>query len=376
MSSSSALLGGREPPERGAGFSRTLIFAQQRGAAAPQRQNPRANRGCSALTCDAVFSHQLLRRRYLRRRETRALACVDVASDIDAASPTRARKTQAAHTYTMSSTDASNREDTFGAGRRGEDTSRLETRLESAMEGINEEDNPMLAKSIKAAQAADESAKGEWLAACADGGVKKMQGEPDAAALLRPAPEDNAIDALRKRRLAQMKARAAQKQAWLALGHGVYAPLADEADFLKKIPDHARAVCHLFAAGKMDSELLRHHMRALSAVHLETYFCELDAEKAPFMLSMVTLADLPALLLCRDGKVVDQLVGVDRTFTTEGVAYELGERGLVDFEEGTSYDPRAGKGGAASGPRDWRAAPEDDDASDEDGGGASDADDD
>ena len=276
----------------------------------------------------------------------------------------------------MSSTDASNREDTFGADRRGEDTSRLETRLESAMEGINEEDNPMLAKSIKAAQAADESAKGEWLAACADGGVKKMQGEPDAAALLRPAPEDNAIDALRKRRLAQMKARAAQKQAWLALGHGVYAPLADEADFLKKIPDHARAVCHLFAAGKMDSELLRHHMRALSAVHLETYFCELDAEKAPFMLSMVTLADLPALLLCRDGKVVDQLVGVDRSFTTEGVAYELGERGLVDFEEGTSYDPRAGKGGAASGPRDWRAAPEDDDASDEDGGGASDADDD
>ena len=162
----------------------------------------------------------------------------------------------------MSSTDASNREDTFGAGRRGEDTSRLETRLESAMEGINEEDNPMLAKSIKAAQAAGESAKGEWLAACADGGVKKMQGEPDAAALLRPAPEDNAIDALRKRRLAQMKARAAQKQAWLALGHGVYAPLADEADFLKKIPDHARAVCHLFAAGKMDSELL------LSLIHI------------------------------------------------------------------------------------------------------------
>ena len=36
----------------------------------------------------------------------------------------------------------------------------------------------------------------------------------------------------------------------------------------------------------------------------------------------------------------------------------------------------AGKGAAASGPRDWRAAPEDDDASDEDGGGASDADDD
>ena len=49
MSSSSALRGGREPPERGAGFSRTLIFARQLGAAAPQRQNPRANHGCSSV---------------------------------------------------------------------------------------------------------------------------------------------------------------------------------------------------------------------------------------------------------------------------------------------------------------------------------------
>ena len=74
-------------------------------------------------------------------------------------------------------------------------------------------------------------------------------------------------------------------------------------------------------------------------------------------------------LLCRDGKVADQLTGIDRSFTSEGVAYELGERGLLDFEEGTSYDPRAaGAGAAARGPRDWRAAPEDDDASDDSGG--------
>ena len=74
------------------------------------------------------------------------------------------------------------------------------------------------------------------------------------------------------------------------------------------------------------------------------------------MLSMVTLADLPALLLCRDGKVVDQLVGVDRSFTTEGVAYELGERGLVDFEEGrtTRAPARRRRQRAARLARRWR----------------------
>ena len=44
-----------------------------------------------------------------------------------------------------------------------------------------------------------------------------------------------------------------------------------------------------------------------------------------------------ALLLCRDGKVVDQLVGVDRSFTTEGVAYEHGRR--LKISETLRYPP-------------------------------------
>ena len=34
---------------------------------------------------------------------------------------------------------------------------------------------------------------------------------------------------------------------------------------------------------------------------------------------------MPALLLCRDGRVIGQLTGVDRSFTAEGVAFELAQ---------------------------------------------------
>ena len=61
---------------------------------------------------------------------------------------------------------------------------------------------------------------------------------------------------------------------------------------------HERAVCHLFDTS-LDCELLHHHMRALSAVHVETYFCRLDVELAPTMMAMVSLREMPALLLCR-----------------------------------------------------------------------------
>ena len=60
------------------------------------------------------------------------------------------------------------------------------------------------------------------------------------------------------------------------------------------------------------------------------------------MMAMVDFARLPALLLACDGQVVHQLYGIDRSFTTEGVAYELSTHGIVDFEEGTSYSMAKG----------------------------------
>ena len=115
-----------------------------------------------------------------------------------------------------------NREDTFGSRQRGEETSRLETRLESefessAMEGLHAEDCPQLVKSIQAAQkmgqddeAAAEDVRKEYLAATADGSVRRLQGDPDVKAIL-PEAGDNEWDRLKKKRLADMKQRAAQR---------------------------------------------------------------------------------------------------------------------------------------------------------------------
>jgi len=135
--------------------------------------------------------------------------------------------------------------------------------------------------------------------------------------------------------------------------------LEQESSFLEALPQHERAVCALCAAGSTDGELLHVHMRALANVHVETYFCWLDPERAPVMMGMVDVGRLPALLLCREGKVVQCLHGIDRSFTAEGVAYELGQHHVVDFEEGIAYVPvkggcttaTAARGGAPAGGR-------------------------
>ena len=236
-------------------------------------------------------------------------------------------------------------EDGYGANRRGEGTSRIETRLDSAAEAmakteLHAEDNPQLVGMIKSAEAAEaaaaEEVEKEWLAAKADGTVARMQGEVDVAKIV-PQATDNEIEALRKLRLAQMKGRAVERQSWLSRGHGTYEKLEQESSFLEALPKHERAVCTLAAHGSLDGEMLHTHMRALCRVHVETYFCWLDPETAPVMMGMVDIGRLPALLLCKAGKVVHTLHGLDRSFTTEGIGYELGQQQMVDFEEGMHY---------------------------------------
>ena len=56
------------------------------------------------------------------------------------------------------------------------------------------------------AAAADATRK-EYLAAAADGSVRRIQGDPSYGAIM-PQAEDNTWDALKKKRLAEMKVRA------------------------------------------------------------------------------------------------------------------------------------------------------------------------
>jgi len=237
-------------------------------------------------------------------------------------------------------------EDNWTPQQRMEHTSRIETRLE------NDEKR-------------EEGAGDGWLAATESGEVKHMQGEPNAAALGGPGQGENDIEALRRNRIEQMKTRAAQRQHWTEKGQGVYHVLADEAELLKRLAKHERAVV-LFSSrsgASHLSELMHAHMRSLSVAHFESFFGHLDSDKAPMIQTLIEVSNGPILLLCMGGKVTGQLAGIDRSYTAEGIAYELGLQGLLNFDDGIQYGKSAGGCTTATA---RRAAPQSDESDDYD----------
>ena len=68
--------------------------------------------------------------------------------------------------------------------------------------------------------------------------------DDEIAALDRLDLED--IEALRERRLQQMKKMAEKRSRWISLGHGEYTEIPSEKDFFSAVKASDRVVCHFY----------------------------------------------------------------------------------------------------------------------------------
>lgn len=134
--------------------------------------------------------------------------------------------------------------------------------------------------------------------------------------------DEDDFDALReKRRLALIKAHE-KKQLWKSLGHGTVTELPDQPAFFKAMNGKSENVICLFYSNTNDfGKLFERHFRALAPNHLETMFCMIHAEKAPYLCENMSIFMMPTVLLVKKGQVVHKIAGLDELggdkFSTE-----------------------------------------------------------
>ncbi|KAI4375957.1 hypothetical protein MLD38_013766 [Melastoma candidum] len=167
--------------------------------------------------------------------------------------------------------------------------------------------------------------------------------DDEIAALDRLDVDD--IEALRERRLLQMKKMAEKKQRWISLGHGDYTDIPSEKDFFTAVKASERVVCHFYREN-WPCKVMDKHLSILSKQHLETRFVKIQAEKSPFLAERLKIVVLPTLALIKNAKVDDyvvrdwfynQLVGFDQLggtdgFSTEELEERLAKSKVISFE--------------------------------------------
>ncbi|KAI3922366.1 hypothetical protein MKX01_006055 [Papaver californicum] len=144
------------------------------------------------------------------------------------------------------------------------------------------------------------------------------------------------IDALRERRLQQMKKMAEKRNRWISLGHGEYSEIQSEKDFFTVVKASERVVCHFYREN-WPCKVIDKHMMILAKKHIETRFVKINAEKSPFLAEKLKIIVLPTLALIKNTKVDDYVVGFDELggtdeFSTEELEERIARSQVIIFE--------------------------------------------
>jgi len=131
--------------------------------------------------------------------------------------------------------------------------------------------------------------------------------------------QDPELDAIRQRRIQELKSRQEQHAEHMALGHGEIRTINQD-EFLPECTGKSEYVAvHFFHKEFERCKIMDHHLQIVAPLHTTCKFLRMDAEKCPFFVSKLKIQTLPTLIVFQEGKIVDQLTGF------EGLAIDKAE---------------------------------------------------
>lgn len=196
---------------------------------------------------------------------------------------------------------------------------------------------------------------------------------------------DSELEALREKRLAQLKLKQEQQLQWRAAGHGIYTELVDGSSsagqgdvakaFFEAAKTSSRLVVHFYRNTTRSCDAFHRALSELASKHLETKFIKIDVEGcddsresgsgvgAKFLVEKLGIVVMPTILIVLDRKATHHIRGFDELggseeFTVNELAFVLGGHGALTRQQeeemavpGTNSGRdgrRAGSGGGGS----------------------------
>jgi len=161
--------------------------------------------------------------------------------------------------------------------------------------------------------------------------------------------DDQAMQELRQRRLAELQQQARQQQRWKAEGHGTYTELQGEdvaKEFFEATKKSERLVVHFYRPTTRHCNVFHAHLQKLAPKHLETRFLKINVEGCEavnqdsgtaFLVERLGIVVMPTLLIIQNRKAVHHIVGFDELgmtedFSTAALEYVLGLHGAIHYE--------------------------------------------
>jgi thiol-disulfide isomerase/thioredoxin len=155
--------------------------------------------------------------------------------------------------------------------------------------------------------------------------------------------DDDELEAIRQRRLNQLREMQAKTAQQRALGHGEVRTITQD-EFLPECTGSSEWVAvHFFHSEFERCKIMDHHLKLIASRYLSCKFLRLDAEKAPFFVQKLKIKTLPTLIVFREGKAVDRLMGFEGLaadpkepdkWQTKRLEWWISKTGAIEYKVG------------------------------------------
>merc|ERR1712038_2166836 len=123
--------------------------------------------------------------------------------------------------------------------------------------------------------------------------------------------ETSELEAIRQRRIHEMREKQMKAAEQKSLGHGEVRLITQD-EFLPECTGKSEYVAvHFFHKEFKRCTIMDHHLKIIAPKHMSCKFLRMDAEKAPFFIHKLCIKTLPTLIVFREGKSVERLTGFE-----------------------------------------------------------------
>ena len=153
--------------------------------------------------------------------------------------------------------------------------------------------------------------------------------------LLDEADDDAVLEAIRRKRMGELKKAHAVESEHRAKGHGEVRTVTQD-EFLAECTSSKHVVVHFFHDDFERCRVMDHHLKKIAdnPKHLSCKFVRIDAAKAPFFVAKLRVRVMPTVILFRDGETVERLLGF------EGLVDTYGSRGAAAAAAAENFPTR------------------------------------
>ena len=158
--------------------------------------------------------------------------------------------------------------------------------------------------------------------------------------------DDPVLAAIRQKRIAELKRQQLAVKENKSKGHGEYRVITQD-EFLPECTGSKWVVVHFFHNDFERCKIMDHHLKIIAKLHLKCKFVAVDAAKTPFFVQKLQVKTLPTVIVFKDGKAIDRLIGFDGLssssknpdeFTTSSLGRWLESAKAIEYEGPDSDD--------------------------------------